>query len=400
VRGDRTLTWADISRDGKIECGQALADGACDDAHRAGNDPGLENSRDLSLAPEPFAIDVSPDGRVAMVTHQTTGAVSVFSNCWSVGDATTGDPSVNLRNCANPDVLGPSLQFTVNGLPQRPVGVAALAPPALIAAQGDFYYPGFLVSFRNAPEIDLLRYYPDNPLTTEGSAGAREIRPYASLVSRAGIGVNSAGSDSRGIAIDSSARDQADAKCARDSGIGLDCATSKACVDGLDPDANKALLDCFKSAAATSLDVYVANRTPSTLLLGRTMPAWNALQSTESPVFYDSIPLTQGPSRVVVGDVIVGDANGNPVPERRIFLAAFDSRRIFVYDPIQRRVDVEIATGRGPHALAIDSANGWLYVGHFTDSFIGVVSLDRRFFRTYGKMLATIGKPVAPRASK
>jgi hypothetical protein len=67
---------------------------------------------------------------------------------------------------------------------------------------------------------------------------------------------------------------------------------------------------------------------------------------------------------------------------------------------VRRRIDVEIATGRGPHALAVDEAHGWLFVGHFTDSFIGVVSLDRRFTHTYGKMLATIGEPSAPRASK
>jgi DNA-binding beta-propeller fold protein YncE len=63
-------------------------------------------------------------------------------------------------------------------------------------------------------------------------------------------------------------------------------------------------------------------------------------------------------------------------------------------------IDTEITTGRGPHAVAIDPVKGLLFVGHFTDSYIGVVSIDRRFPRTYGKTLATIGKPVPPRTSK
>ena len=93
-------------------------------------------------------------------------------------------------------------------------------------------------------------------------------------------------------------------------------------------------------------------------------------------------------------------ADGTPVLERRAFVVCFDSRHVFVYDPERRRVDAEITTGRGPHALAVDAEHGLLYVGHFTDSYVGVVSLDRRFPRTYGRMLATIGSPSAPRASK
>jgi hypothetical protein len=39
------------------------------------------------------------------------------------------------------------------------------------------------------------------------------------------------------------------------------------------------------------------------------------------------------------------------------------------------------------------------YVAHFTDSYLGVIDLDQRN-STYGTMLATIGRPSAPRASK
>jgi len=78
----------------------------------------------------------------------------------------------------------------------------------------------------------------------------------------------------------------------------------------------------------------------------------------------------------------------------------FDSRRIFVYDPQRRRFEAEILTGRGPHAVAIDTERALMYVGHFTDSFVGVFSLDLGSPASYGSMLGMLGTPKAPRSSK
>jgi DNA-binding beta-propeller fold protein YncE len=104
---------------------------------------------------------------------------------------------------------------------------------------------------------------------------------------------------------------------------------------------------------------------------------------------------------VLTGQVTVGmRADGSRVLEPRVFAVCFDSERIFVYDPARRRLETEIATGRGPHAIAIDPEHGLLYVAHFTDSYIGVVSIDRRHPMTYGKTLASIGQPTPPRTSK
>jgi hypothetical protein len=83
-----------------------------------------------------------------------------------------------------------------------------------------------------------------------------------------------------------------------------------------------------------------------------------------------------------------------------VFVACFDSRRIFVYDPQRSRIETEILTGRGPHALLVDEQRRLLYVGHFTDSYVGVYSLDLAFPATYGTMLGTLGNPKSPRASK
>jgi hypothetical protein len=122
--------------------------------------------------------------------------------------------------------------------------------------------------------------------------------------------------------------------------------------------------------------------------------------SDDVPVFHTTIPLAFGPSRVVVGDILNADGN----PEKRVFVVCFDSRMIFIYDPVRRRIEKQIETGRGPHAFVVDvdvTANHALaYVAHFTDSYLGVISLDQRFPHSYGAIIASIGRPTAPRASK
>jgi hypothetical protein len=383
VRGDATLHWVNVTSQGELECEQDDNAGACSDAHRAGNDPAQENTRDLRLGPEPFALDASPDGKVVLVTNQTSGSVSVFEN------HPTG---------------GPALVFEVPGLPARPVAVAALPPPALSVVGSLEYRPGFLVAFRNAPEIDLIRYYEDRENDTDNDpasdSGGNNARPYAAFTNATGINVNASGVDSRGIAVDDSLRRQRELDCAKSANVPADCLNKKPDECSVPFDV-ESLARCLGQAAETPLDVFVTNRAPATLVVGRTTPSVNNLPSTELPSFYDSIALTFGPSRVSVGQVIVGsDASGAPIYERRVFAVCFDSRRIFVYDPERRRIDTEIVTGRGPHAIAIDAANAHLYVAHFTDSYIGVVSLNRRFPRTYGKMIASLGEPSPPRASK
>ena len=64
------------------------------------------------------------------------------------------------------------------------------------------------------------------------------------------------------------------------------------------------------------------------------------------------------------------------------------------------RIEAVIRTGRGPHSLAVDETRGLGYVGHFTDSYLGVVDLNRTHTETYAKMILTIGSPTAPRAQK
>jgi Cys-rich repeat protein len=347
VRGDSTLHWLDAV-DGRLECGQA-DEGRCDDRHRIGDNDAANDGRGLDLPTEPFGITATSDGRVLAVTHQTEGKVSAFVNDWE---------------------SDPRLESVESGLPTRPIGVAALplaTQPLGTQADGD-YQASFLVAFRNTPSVHLLRFFDDGALS---DSAEEPLRPFLVAVDSAPIATNSLGFDSRGIAVDSSSRAAAEAACDGDAA-------------------------CLDTAKAEPLDVYVANRTPPSLVLGRTLRADGPSGTTDVPTFYDNVPLTAGPSRVILGHVINAEGEREP----RVFVLCFDSALIFVYDPVRRRIETEIFTGRGPYALAFDEQRALTYVGHFTDSFIGVVSLDQRFPRTYGTMITTIGAPTPPRASK
>jgi hypothetical protein len=340
VRGDTTLHWIDLA-EGAMECGQA-GEGACDDLHRAGDDP-RDNSRELRLGAEPFAIDATESGRTVVVTNQTSGVASVFVNDWSA--------------------QGPRLRFalTADRRELRPTGIVSLPSRRELAPEGapanaNEDQSAFLMTYRNSAQVRVLRFAAD--------LGSSPERDYLVDSAAVGIDANSVGSDSRGIAIDATARKQAEARCADQA--------------------------CFDAAALIPVDVYVANRSPASLLIGRTRPP------QESPYFFQSLPLTVGPSRVVVGRVQTPSGD----EETRVFVICFDSRRIFIYDPQRSRFEAEILTGRGPHAVAVDTERKRLYVGHFTDSYIGVFSLDLAHPDTYGTMLGTLGTPKPPRASK
>jgi hypothetical protein len=279
---------------------------------------------------------------------------------------------------------GPRLEFAVTGLPNRPVGIASVPAPIHAGAAGLLYHPGFLVTFRDSANVILLRVYDD--------ASSDPVRPYARAVSSTSIAANSVGIDSRGIAIDSSQRTAAENDCATRFAVTPECVADPLCLAETSP----GYKDCVEDAAAVPLDLFVSNRTPASLLVGQSRSVFNETFSDDLPAFNTSVPLSLGPSRVVVGEII------NPAGqyERRVFVVCFDSRRVFIYDPLRHRMEAEVVTARGPHALAIDTAHGLAYLGHFTDSFVGVISLDQRFPDTYATLIATVETPQPPRASK
>lgn len=345
VRGDPSVTWMDVEDDRYVEppftrslnCGGDR----CDQQHRAGEDP-ESNLRRAVLPPEPYGLAATEAGDAVVVTHQTSGSVSLVSNDWD-------------------DI--PRLQFVSGGFPLGGVGIAPLPVPAYVRAKGIDYQPGFLATFRAAPEVDLVRYYDDED--------AAPARPFVVRAGAVGITVNASGVDSRGIAVDATER--------------------RACEAGCDGDEV-----CLQSCAAVPADVYIANRTPPSLLVGETRSNVSPTGSDDLITIYDSVPLAFGASRVAFGNVVNREGELEP----RVFISCFDARYLFIYDPVSRRIDGQVRTGRGPHAIAIDPVEPYLYVAHFTDSYIGVVDLDQRNTLTYPSIVATVGVPVPPRESK
>jgi hypothetical protein len=349
VRGDTTLHWIDVDDGGFLECGQGGNDGDCDDEHRRGDDPAEESTRNLRLASEPFGLDATADGTAVVVTHQIGGTVSLFVNDWGP--------------------RGPLLEFALGGLPERPIGVAAVPEPKLVAVRGIGFDPGFLVTFRDAAEIRLLRFVTDG--------GSSPARPFLTTAGGTNIRANSVGFDSRGIAIDAHERQGCEAKCEPDN-------------------TEECLTDCLDFQLRT----YVANRTPASLLFGRSQTNQSPTSSDDVPIIEGSDPMPFGPSRVIVGQVI--DRKGEL--QTRVFLICFDSRVIVPFNPASGESEEAFFTGRGPHAFHVDVVPGpdghaFGYVGHFTDSYIGVIDLDQRH-STYGQIILTVGVPTAPRASK
>lgn len=381
VRGDATLHWIDVLSpadhvaDGALDCGQSAPDFSCDPLHRIGNNTDA-NLNNLKQEPEPFAIGVDDDGTNIVITNQTTGSVSLYVNRW-------------------PEAAPVTLVSILTGLPTAPVGIAALPRPVL-PSDDMSYETGFLTVYRNAPQVDLLRVPSDNE--NNDNKDSPDYRPVLTRAAAVAINANSIGSDSRGIVIDDSQR-QADSRVCEKPCFGL-------AVKSPERDA------CLRQQAAClqavhQPSVFVSNRAPASLLIGAlTSDSSYAWGTSELPAFTDSIPLTAGPSRVVLGKVRVPgsrlmDDAGRPYDlEQRVFIVCFDSRRIYVYDPVRHVIDSIVSTGRGPFALAIDEARGLGYVAHFTDSYLGVISLDQRFPKNYAAIVASVGVPSPPRTSK
>lgn len=390
VRGDPSITYFDVDDDRPAECGagdmstRPCADGAiclqcgqtgqggrCSDDHRIGIEES-QSQRGLVLPVDPFGMAIDDRGESIITAHQATQQASLVVNHWE---------------------KAPTLEHYLSDLSVGPTDVAALPIPRLIAENRSAinYAPGFLLSFRSAAEIDLLRYNDD--------AGSSPPRPFVTRAIAGHVSVTSSSVDSRGLAVDASARQACEDLCPTAISTEIE---------------KQARNECLRNCAETNpIEVFMANRSPAALLIGQAKTVFAEADGPNGPVvtgayelpsFYDSVPLAFGSSRVVMGHVI--DKQGQA--QRRAFAVTFDSRFVFSYDPVARRIESVIRTGRGPHAVAFDtnadknnpeSSYSTMYVGHFTDSYIGVVDLDMRN-PTFGSMYMTLGQPVPPKESE
>ncbi len=374
VRGDPSVTYFDVVDDRDpsapvspcgeafcLECGASGDDRRCNVGHRIG-ESAVSSLRGLTMPTEPSGIAAAPivAGDALVVPHQTEDAASLIVNRWAAAAA----------------LPWPTLEFTLRDLDTGPTSVVTIPPPQLVrAAQATITYrPGFVISHNTAPVLSVIRYEDD-----EGSSPPRPflVRGGTTLVTLQGEG-----SDTRGMAIDSTERDACEAL------------TDPTDIDGL-----RRCVEDFP------LRFYAATRTPSALMVGTiesTVASTDGIvTSVDERVSLDEIvPLPIGPSGVSLGNVI----NLQGELEPRVFIVSFDSRYITVYDPRLRRVETStIRTGRGPFGMAFDTGldqtgalRSHLYVGNFTDSYISVIDLDMGR-KTYGTVLVSLGPPTPPR---
>jgi hypothetical protein len=143
------------------------------------------------------------------------------------------------------------------------------------------------------------------------------------------------------------------------------------------------------------LSVFVASRTPDSLVVGTISDKERSGEEARLPDFNYSVSLRGGPSRLTSGAVIseVGEQ------EPRVFVLSFDTGTMTIYNPVLGDVESRVTVGRGPQSVAVDSKNGLAYVAVFTDSYVSVVDLDKRH-STFGQVLLNLGTPIPPVSSK
>lgn len=412
VRGNASLTWVTVERDGpdsvapvdpaaayapfRLDCGRD-GTGRCDGAHQAGSDPDeLGNDRHLTMPGEPFGMAMSPDGESIIITHQNETKTSLFS---------TG---LNRRQNEPDTVRPPALQFVLAGVPFGGVGAVAV-PHDRDAFTERVPLPrdAFLQTSRAIPQVSLIRRYNDE---FNGLKSAN-LRPFLDIEALFPVAVGAGGNDSRGIVIDPTPRLACKAKVAARP---VDAAKGRTKVDF-----DNELLACARKPAR----VFIANRSPASLLVGEIGASANAADEYDPDrlVIHSTIPLSAGPSKLYLAPVVERDG----AYALRVFAVCFDSATVFVYDPENEQLENVIRVGLGPFAMAFDPFNmedvathakvpfdarepgsglrryRFAYLASFTNSFVQVIDLDNATptRATFERVVFTLGRPTNPKGS-
>jgi hypothetical protein len=407
VRGDTTLTWAEVTEDNpngtgtpdfSLDCGPRV-DNRCDLGHRSGSDPNERgDTRHVTMPGEPFGMAQTEDGSALAITHQTDTKTSLLAT----GIGSTADIADD-----------PSMQFVLDGLPAGGNGIAAVphdpdAVPPPCERNGNVspcVRPAFLQTSRNTPELDLLRYYND-----DGSPPSSLHRPFLAKEVAYSFTANAPGTDSRGIAIDPTPR----------MACKWRATTFQATPPYVLPPGPEDATACGELPAR----VFFANRTPPSLVvgeIGRPAASGDGTYDPDLLSISDHIPLPVGPSRVYLAPIV--DAAGNYA--LRVFIVCFDANAIVVYDPDAKAVENTIYVGQGPFAMAFDPfdvgqvARGapvqpdtrqdqtlnlkryrFAYVASFTGSFVQLIDLDQQASpATFESVVFTLGQPTKPKGT-
>ncbi len=425
VRGDASLTWADIARDDPevsppagstssgcgtdpndpkcylpfyIDCGNRV-DGRCDASHHAGvnsNEPG--NTRHLTMPGEPFAMAQSADGTALVITHQSEQDTSLFLTGLDANGQTSAF------------VSSPSLQFVITGtgtggLPLGGDGIVAiphddLAFDCTASAPCSMPSPAYLETNNTTPQLNVLRYYSDD--------GSTLHRPYIVNEDVVPLTTNATGANSRGVVIDPTPR--------------IVCEHTYPF-----PDTRS------KACAQLPANLYIANRTPPSLITGQvgvpSYPISDAAYNPDAISNFNNVPLLAGASNVYLAPIV--DLQGNYA--LRVFIVAFDSNLIFVYNPDTQEVENQIPMDDGPFAMAFDpfpmedaalrkpvppdprhpddpgtahplqlKTYRFAYVASFTNSYVQVIDLDesRGDQSTFETVVFTLGNPTLPKGTQ
>jgi hypothetical protein len=448
VRGNASLTWVDVDNDTTdgaapqtLRCTNSLDSNKQFCTTTAGNDSNEQgNTRVLTLPGEPFGMAQTDDGTAIALTHQNQTETSLLLSGIPLGSPAPVSRS-QLGSYPPPPAsprLDPSLQFIVGNMPTGGVGLASI-PHDPAATPGIGVRPAFLQTSSAVPEVDLLRYYSDEayqPYLDAGAdvvfqpvpvddagvrVGSSNLRPFLQKEAAYSVGVNSSGANSRGIAIDPTPR--------------IVCEQTLLQGDPTITPSDPRYIACAQLPAR----VFIANRSPPTLILGQIGGFPNGNPSYDPDYFsiYGNVPLTAGPSNVYLAPVV--DGSGHYA--LRVFVVCFDSQVIVVWDPDAQRVENVIRTGPGPFAMAFDPFDlmqvamhaavpfdpnspeplqgGALdgqpalrsyrfgYIASFTDSFLQVLDLDQSFqdkrlqgVPTFETIVYQVGEPTVPKGSQ
>jgi hypothetical protein len=113
---------------------------------------------------------------------------------------------------------------------------------------------------------------------------------------------------------------------------------------------------------------FILSRTPEALVIV------DLGQSTPTRLFIrDLVPVGYGPSRMEVVRLPFGTMG---TPRDFVFVTCFDSRDIFIVDPVSGRTFTISRTLSGPFELEVDPVRGYMYVTDFRASVIWVVTLE------------------------
>lgn len=323
VRGDASLTAVDFDETGggiRFKCsGNTAVTGTRCDDAWRLGTSDAKSDRGVHLEGEPFSLALPEWTDAAKPELTRAGGIA------AVVHQSSGNVSLFIDVARDSTPPPGKLAYVLTGLAAGGTGIAALDAPG-----GN---PRFLVTNRTQNSVAIAQYFPDQ---------AQVGRSAMVFSETATIPPQASGYDTRGVVVDPPA-----------------------------------------AGETRATRVFLTNRTPAALVVGRVDPTSNKL------VFYDNVALPVGPSRIVRASI-----DGKSV----ILVASFDARSIVIYDPDARRVTNVLRTHRGPYSMTVDPKSKLGFIANFTDATVQVIELDpaKAGQADYQRIIYSVGVPNGP----